>query len=100
MRALQAGVALLIFVMGSVQAWDSKVPAAGVWTVLLVSLSIALPPVALLSTLEPVYLLSAYGLSFVLLIIARLTSPTPLPGLFLVFIPAVIGFLFSSVLFR
>ena len=94
---LRASFAILIFVMGSLQAWDSDVPAAGLLIVFLVSLAIALPPVALLVPLERTHFLGAFALSFILLILARLISPIPLPGLFIVLVPAVMGLIFTGI---
>lgn len=98
--ATRAGLALIIFVMGSLQAWDSAVPSAGLLIVSLVSLAIAIPPVALLVPLRQSYFLGAFLLSFVLLLVARLISPIPLPGLFLVLIPALMGLIFTGLLTR
>ena len=95
--ATRASLALIIFVMGSLQAWDSDVPAAGFFIVFLVSLAIALPPVALLLPLKQILFLAAFALSLVLLIVARLISPTPLPGLFIVLVPAVMGLIFTGI---
>ena len=97
MTATRAGLAIIIFVMGSLQAWDSDVPAAGLLIVFLVSLAIALPPVALLVPLKQSYFLGAFGLSFILLILARLISPIPLPGLLIVLVPAVMGLIFTGI---
>jgi len=92
-------LAIAIFVMGSLQAWDSDVPKAGLLIVLLVSLAITLPPVALLVPLKREHFLGAFALSFVLLILARLISPIPLPGLFLILVPVVtMGLIFSGIL--
>jgi len=95
--AVKAGLAIIIFVMGNLQAWDSDVPTAGLWIVLLVSLAIAFPPVALLVPLKQSYFLGAFILSLVLLVLARIISPTPLPGLFLVLLPAMMGLIFTGV---
>ncbi len=97
MTATRAGIAVIIFVMGSLQAWDSDVPDAGLLIVFLVSLAIALPPVALLVPLKQSYFLAAFALSFILLIIARIISPIPLPGLFIVIVPAVMGLIFTGI---
>ena len=97
MTVIQAGLAVIIFVMGNLQAWDSDVPQAGLLIVFLVSLAIALPPVALLAPLEPTYFLGAFALSFILVIVARLISPIPLPGLFLVLMPALMALIFTGV---
>jgi hypothetical protein len=93
---LRGGLALIIFVLGELQAWDSGVPGAGVLVVFLVSLAIALPPVALLLPLTQTYFLGAFGLSFLLLLVARMISPVPLPGLFIVLVPAVMGLIFTG----
>ena len=95
--ATRAGLALIIFVMGSLQAWDSEVPAAGLLIVFLVSLAIALPPVALLIPLKQIHYLGAFAVSFILLILARLISPVPLPGLFILLVPAVMGLIFTGI---
>ena len=94
---LRAFISLTIFVLGSLQAWDSDVPAAGLWIVLLVSLAIALPAVALLLPLKQAFFPAAIGLSLILLIIARIVSPTPLPGLFIVLVPAAMGLIFTGI---
>jgi uncharacterized membrane protein YhaH (DUF805 family) len=94
---LQASFALIIFVMGSLQAWDSGVPDAGLLIVFLVSLAIALPPVALLVPLKQAHFLGVFALSFILLIVARVISPIPLPGLFLVLIPAMAALIFTGI---
>lgn len=98
--ALRAGLALLIFVMGNLQAWDSDVPAAGLLIVFLVSLAVALPAVALLLPVAPPFLLGAIVISLILLTIARLISPIPLPGLFIVLVPAVMGLIFTGIYFK
>ena len=95
--AIRAGLAVVIFVMSSVQAWDSDVPKAGLLIVFLVSVAIALPAVALLVPLEQTYFLGAFALSFILVIIARLISPIRLPGLFIVLMPAVMALIFTGV---
>ena len=96
--ATRAILAITIFVMGSLQAWDSDVPSAGLFIVALVSLAIALPPVALLMPLEGRYFLGAFILSFILVILARLISLIPLPGLFIAFVPAVMGLIFTGII--
>ena len=98
--ATRAGLALIIFVLGSLQAWDSNVPAAGLLIVSLVNLAIALPPVALLVPLKQSYFLGTFALSFILLILARLLSPIPLPGLFIILVPAVMGLIFTGMISR
>jgi len=94
--ALRAGFAIIIFVVGNLQAWDSDVPEAGLSIVLLVSLAIALPAVALLVHLRRPHFLGAFARSFILPVVARLISPIPVPGLFLVPIPAVMGLIFRG----
>jgi len=94
---LRAILAIIIFVMGNLQAWDSEVPAAGLLIVFLVSLAIALPPVALLIHLKTPAFLGALAVALGLLIIARLASPIPLPGLFLVLVPAGTGLIFTGI---
>jgi hypothetical protein len=37
-----------------------------------------------------------FALSFLLMLIARVASPIPLPGLFLVLIPAVMGLIYTG----
>ena len=96
--ATRAGLAVIIFVMGSLQAWDSDVPDAGLLIVFFVSLAITLPAVALLVPLEQSYFLGIFALSFILVIVARLISPIPLPGLFIVLIPAVMALIFSGLI--
>ena len=98
--ALRATLALLAFVLGSLQAWDSNVPDAGLLIVLLVSLAIALPPVALLLPLKQSYFIGAFALSFLLLVLARVISPISLPGLFIVLVPAVMGLLYTGLFER
>ena len=98
--ATRAALAVVIFVMGNLQAWDSGVPEAGLSIVFLVSLAIALPAVALLVPVEQTYFLGAFALSFILLIIARLISPTSLPGLFIVLVPAVMALIFTGIFRR
>ena len=97
MTATRAILAITIFVLGSLQVWDSDVPAAGLLIVFLVSLAIALPAVALLIPVEQRYFLGAFALSFILLILARLISPIALPGLFIVLVPAVMGLIFTGI---
>lgn len=96
--ALQAALAFLIFVMGNLQAWDSNVPQAGLWVVLLVSLAITLTPIALLTQIKQQYMVGALVLALILLILARLLSPIPLPGLFIILVPAVMGLIFAGLI--
>ena len=95
--ATRAILAVSIFVLGSLQGWDSDVPSVGLFIVVLVSLAIALPPVALLAPLEQRYFLGAFVLSFLLLILAQLISPIPLAGPFIVLVLAVMWLNFSGI---
>lgn len=95
---LRAVMTMLIFVLGSLQAWDSDVPTAGLLIVLLVSFAIALPPVALLVPVKQQFMLGTFAFSLILLALARLLSPIPLPGLFLVLVPAAMGLIFTGLL--
>jgi hypothetical protein len=98
--AMRAILAFLIFVLGSLQAWDSNVAEAGLLIVLLVSLAIPLTPIALLLPIEQPYIVGALALAFILLLLARLTSPIPLPGLFLVLVPAATGLIFTGLIHK
>ena len=91
---IRLGYALLMIVLGNLQTWDSDVHSGRLWVVLLVSLAIGLPAVAVLVPLQQIALISAIGISFILLVIARLISPVPLPELFLILIPGVLGLIF------
>jgi hypothetical protein len=95
---MRAILAVIMFVFGSLQAWDSDVPVAGLLIVFLVSLAIALPPVALLVPLNTPIYLATFAISLILLVIARVISPTPLPGLFLVLIPGYLGLIFTRMI--
>ena len=94
----RAAFAFLIFVLGSLQAWDSNVPEAGLLIVLMVSLAVPLTPIALLIPATQQYMIGALALSFILLILARLISPIPLPGLFIILVPAVMGLIFAGII--
>ena len=94
---LRAGFAIIMFVIGNLQAWDSDVPKAGLLIVLFVSLAIALPPIALLIPLSRPHFMGAFALSFILITVARLISPISLPGLHLVLIPAVLGLIYTGI---
>lgn len=93
---LRASFALLILVLGNLQAWDSGVSEAGLMIVLLTSLAVALPAIALLLPLSQPYFLGTFALSFILLVLARLVAPVSLPGLFLVLVPAVMALIFTG----
>ena len=91
-------LAFLIFVLGNLQAWDSNVHEAGLLIMLLVSLSIPLPPIALLVPVEQKYVLGALVLALILLLLARMISPITLPGLFLILAPAAMGLIFTGLI--
>jgi hypothetical protein len=95
---LRAAWAILAFVLGSLQAWDSDVHAAGLLIVLLVSLAMALPPVALLLPIKQQYFVGTLVLSLFVLVLARLISPIPLPELFLILLPAALGLIFTGIM--
>ena len=95
---LRATFAMLIIVLGNLQAWDSHIHDAGMWIVLLVSLAVALPAVALLLPLQQNFFLAAFLLALILLVIARAVSSIPLPGLFIILIPALMGLLYMGIL--
>lgn len=65
---------------------------------LLVSFAIALPPVALLVPVKQQFMVGTFAFSLILLALARLLSPIPLPGLFLVLVPAAMGLIFTGLL--
>jgi len=96
--ALRAVMAILIFVLGTLQACDSNVHEAGLLIVLLVSLAIALPPVALLIPIKQQYFVGAFAVSLLLLIFARFLSPIALPGLFVTLVPASMGLIFAGII--
>ena len=95
---IRASFGLLIIVLGNLQAWDSNVHDAVRWIVLLVSLAIASSAVSFLLQLQQVFLKSALLLSLLLLVIARITSPIPLPGLFIILVPAAMGLIFAGLM--
>ena len=96
--ALRVLLAFLIFVLGNLQAWDSNVHEAGLLIMLLVSLAIPLPPIALLVPFEQKYMVGALVVSLILLVFARMLSPVPLPGLFLILVPAAMGLIFTGLI--
>jgi hypothetical protein len=96
-ETLRVLIALSIFVLGSLQAWDSDVPDAGLLIVFIVTLAISLPAVAISNLVNPSYLLGSIILSAFLLVIARFASPIPLPGLFIIIVPAAMGLIFSNI---
>ena len=95
---LRAALAFLIFVLGSLQAWDSNVSQAGLLVVLLVSLAIPLTPISPLLPVKQPYIVAALALAFILLLLAQLIAPIPLPGLFLVLVPAATGLIFAGLI--
>ena len=95
--AVRAAFAVIIFVVANLQAWDSNAYEAGLLIALLVSLAISLPPVVVLLPVKPPVFVGVLGVSLVFLILARLIAPTPLPGLFLVLIPAAMALIFSGI---
>ena len=95
---LRGAFGVLIIVLGNLQAWDSNVHDAGLGIVLLVSLAIAMSAVSLLLQLQQVFLISALVLSLLLLVVARITAPIPLPGLFIILVPAVMGLIFAGLM--
>jgi hypothetical protein len=96
--SLRAALAFLIFVLGILQAWDSDVFEAGLLIVFLVSLAIPLAPIALLIPLKQQYMVGALVLALALLIVARLLSPIPLPGLYITLAPAAMGLIFAGLI--
>ena len=58
----------------------------------------ALRPVALLVPIPEQYMIAAFALSLILLVAARLLVPIPLPGLFLILIPAAMGLIFAGLI--
>ena len=95
---LRATMAILMIVLGNLQAWDSGVHDAGLLIVLLVSIAIALPAVALLLPVSQQYLVGTLVVSLILIFLARVVSPIPLPELFIALAPAALGLIFASVL--
>ena len=67
-------------------------------TVLRAGMAIPLMPIALLVTVEQKYMTGALVFSLVLLLLARLSSPIPLPGLFLILVPAAMGLVFVGLI--
>jgi hypothetical protein len=97
-KAWRTGLALAIFIIGSLQAWDSHVGelrgVVGLFIVLLVSIAIAVPAVTLLTSRKQTHAVAAFVLSFVLLVVARLVSPLPLPELLLILLPVGIAMIY------
>lgn len=99
MRLSRWVVAGLIVLLGSLQAWDSGVLAAGSLVRLLAWTGIAIPAMAALLSATHLGTVAAVCASAVLEIAARVVSPVPLPELLLVsmiaalllFVPAAVG---------
>ena len=86
-------LALICVLMGALQAWDSGVLAAGATIQVMVGVAILIPVVAWLASPSYGTHATAVAASFVLLTIARVAAPVPLPTLHLIaFIPAVVIF--------
>jgi hypothetical protein len=84
-------LAAICVVIGGLQAWDSGVLGTARGVQLLVVLAIAIPAAALLTTERYGPRAAAVSVSFVLLTIARITSPIALPTLHIVaVIPAMV----------
>jgi hypothetical protein len=95
---LRAALAFLMLVLGILQAWDSNVFEAGLGIVLLVSLALPLAPIALLAQVKQQYMVGALVLALILLLLARLVSPIPLPGLYISLVPAAMGLIFAGLI--
>lgn len=99
MKLSRGVVAGLIVLLGSLQAWDSGVLAAGPLVQLLALTGIAIPAMAALVSASYLGTVAAVCASAVLEIAARVVSPVPLPELLLVsmfaalllFVPAAVG---------
>ena len=91
-------VAALMILMGGLQAWDSNVLEAGVPIILMVSVAIVIPAILFLLLPKPPYLIGSILLSLALLVAARIISPISLSGLFLVLLPAAMGFIYIGLL--
>jgi len=86
--------AALMVVLGALQAWDSGVLRAPAMIQALVVLAIVTPPVVLLLTKEYGVQALSVAASVILLTIARVIAPNPLPTLHIIaFIPAILIFL-------
>lgn len=87
-KFIWAGV---VAVVGALQAWDSGVLRSAAAVQALVALAIVAPASALALTREARTQAVAIAAAFVLLTIARVLAPAPLPTLHLIaFVPAVI----------
>ena len=91
-------VAAVAVGMGGAQAWDSGALQAPLWTQALIGLAIAAPAIAVLVSDHFGWHAAAVATAFVLLTVARMTAPVPLPTLGLVaFFPAMIIFLSKTI---
>lgn len=91
-----AGIAL-----GLLQGWDSGVLQAPGWIQAVVATSAVVPLLVWAARAAYGLQVSAVALAFVLLTVARLASPTPLPTLHLIaFIPAVLVFVLRGLELR
>ena len=95
---LRITMAALMLIMGGLQAWDSNVLQAGTPIILMVSIAILIPAILFVWLPRPPYLIGAILLSLAFLVVARMISPVPLSGLFLVLVPAVMGFIYIGLL--
>ena len=94
---VRALIACGMFVLGSLQAWDSDAYQAGLWVVLLVSVAFTLPAEAVLLPVKPPVFIGSIFSSLVFLVIARLIAPIQLPGLFLILAPSAMGLIYIGV---
>lgn len=74
-------ITLLLVALGVLQAWDSNVLHAGNLVLILVGAAIAIAAGATLFPSRPGLLLGASVSSVLLLIVARIVSPIPLPAI-------------------
>jgi hypothetical protein len=95
---LRSGIAALMVVLGGLQAWDSNALSSGLPIILMVGTAIILPAILFLMPSWMTYFIGSIILSLVLLVIARIISPIPLPGLFLVLLPAGTGLIYIGIL--
>ncbi|HVK06389.1 MAG TPA: hypothetical protein VM490_23160 [Armatimonadaceae bacterium] len=98
LRRVLAGIA---FVLGVLQAWDSRVwelnaLPGGLPLVLLAIVAVAMPAAALIVTSKPTLFVEAFALSLALLVVVRWVSPIPLPELFLSVWPAGVLFIVTG----
>ena len=83
--------AVLVVVLGGLQAWDSGVLKSSGLSQLLVATAIAVPALALLLSSDYGTQAAAVLVSLMLLTAARLLAPSPLPTLHLIgFFPALL----------